>query len=54
MARYARYSPGFLVLDHVMAEWAAGGGTIFDFTIGDEPFKADFGCSRTTVHEFRL
>lgn len=51
---YARYSPGFLVLDHVMAEWAADGGTIFDFTIGDERFKADFGCSRTTMHEFRL
>lgn len=29
------------------------GGKAFDFTIGDEPFKADFGCTRTPMHEFR-
>jgi CelD/BcsL family acetyltransferase involved in cellulose biosynthesis len=53
-AHYARYSPGLLVLDQVMAEWASGGGEVFDFTIGDEPFKAGFGCTRTSMHEFRL
>jgi CelD/BcsL family acetyltransferase involved in cellulose biosynthesis len=52
--RYARYSPGLLVLDQVMAEWAAAGGEVFDFTIGDEPFKAGFRCTRTPMHEFRL
>ena len=51
---YARHSPGRLVLDMVMAAWAAEGGKAFDFTIGDEPFKTGFGCIRTTMHEFRL
>jgi CelD/BcsL family acetyltransferase involved in cellulose biosynthesis len=37
-----------------MAAWMTEGGTSFDFTIGDEPFKAAFGCSRTSMHEFRL
>ncbi|RVC73855.1 GNAT family N-acetyltransferase, partial [Mesorhizobium sp. M4A.F.Ca.ET.022.05.2.1] len=50
---HARYSPGRLALDRVMAAWAASGGETFDFTIGDEPFKADFGCTRTPMHEFR-
>jgi CelD/BcsL family acetyltransferase involved in cellulose biosynthesis len=52
-AAYARYSPGRLVLDSVMAAWAADCGKTFDFTIGDEPFKTDFGCTRSTMHEFR-
>ncbi len=51
---HARHSPGRVVLDRVMAAWAADGGTAFDFTIGDEPFKAGFGCTRTTMHEFCL
>ncbi|WP_041164238.1 GNAT family N-acetyltransferase [Mesorhizobium opportunistum] len=50
---HARHSPGRVALDQVMAAWAAEGGKAFDFTIGDEPFKADFGCTRTTMHEFR-
>ncbi|MEP6563888.1 MAG: GNAT family N-acetyltransferase [Mesorhizobium sp.] len=53
-AAYARFSPGRVVLDLVMAAWAAEGGTMFDFTIGDEPFKAGFGCTRTNMYEFRL
>lgn len=51
---HARSSPGLLALHQVMAEWATEGGKAFDFTIGDEPFKTDFGCIRTTMHEFRL
>lgn len=53
-ASHARHSPGRLALDHAMAAWAAEGGTAFDFTIGDEPFKADFGCERTPMYEFKL
>jgi len=37
-----------------MAAWAAEGGTMFDFTIGDEAFKAGFGCTRTSMYEFAL
>lgn len=51
---HARSSPGLLALDCVMAAWAAEGGTDFDFTIGDEPFKTGFGCVRTPMYEFRL
>jgi CelD/BcsL family acetyltransferase involved in cellulose biosynthesis len=53
-ASYGRQSPGRVALDRVMAAWMNDGGTSFDFTIGDEPFKAGFGCSRTPMHEFRL
>ncbi|TPM41881.1 GNAT family N-acetyltransferase [Mesorhizobium sp. B2-3-4] len=52
-ASHARFSPGRVALDQVMAAWAAEGGKAFDFTIGDEPFKAQFGCVRTAMHEFR-
>lgn len=47
--RFAGYSPGFLVFDRVLADWSARGGTIFDFTIGDEPYKGRFGCTRTPM-----
>jgi CelD/BcsL family acetyltransferase involved in cellulose biosynthesis len=53
-ASHARHSPGRLALDHAMTAWAAEGGTEFDFTIGDEPFKAGFGCTRTPMYEFQL
>ncbi len=52
--RFGRHSPGRVALDRVMAAWMDDGGTSFDFTIGDEPFKAAFGCSRRPMHEFRL
>ena len=50
---FGRCSPGMVALDLVMADWAAGGGTEFDFTIGDEPFKTDFGAMRTPLHALR-
>ncbi len=51
---YGNLSPGRVALDRVMTAWMIDGGTSFDFTIGDEPFKAAFGCSRSSMHEFRL
>lgn len=50
---YAKCSPGLILFDAAMADWAAGGGSIFDFTIGDESYKADFGCRTTPMFEFR-
>jgi len=47
---YARYSPGLTILDMAIAAWAEEGGTVFDFTIGDEAFKAAFGCRRTPMY----
>ncbi|MGB6118235.1 MAG: GNAT family N-acetyltransferase [Mesorhizobium sp.] len=50
--RYRRLSPGYIMYDAMMADWAKAGGEVFDFTIGDEPYKASFGTVRTTMHEF--
>jgi CelD/BcsL family acetyltransferase involved in cellulose biosynthesis len=47
---FARYSPGLLMMDRAIESWAADGGDIFDFTIGDEVFKAGFGCRRTPMY----
>jgi CelD/BcsL family acetyltransferase involved in cellulose biosynthesis len=49
-ANFARFSPGLLIMDLAIEAWAASGGEIFDFTIGDEPFKANFGCQRTPMY----
>jgi len=49
---FAQYSPGMLILDLAMADWAATGGKVFDFTIGDEPFKSSFGCTRSPMYIF--
>ncbi len=47
---YARHSPGLLMLDRMMEEWASVGGRLFDFTIGDEPFKSVFRCQRRKMY----
>ena len=49
---FARYSPGLLVLDLAISDWASSGGRVFDFTIGDEAFKSDFGCTRLPMVRF--
>jgi len=46
---YAKYSPGLLIMDLAIQAWDHAGGEVFDFTIGDEPFKAKFGCIRTPM-----
>lgn len=50
--RHGRHSPGYILYEAMMTDWAESGGTVFDFTIGDEPFKADFGTRRTQMHQF--
>ena len=49
-AGYARYSPGLTILDMAISAWADEGGDVFDFTVGDEAFKAAFGCRRTQMY----
>ena len=44
--QYGKYSPGQIMFDQVMHDWAERGGQVFDFTIGDEPFKTAVGCRR--------
>ncbi len=46
---YGRHSPGLQAYDWLIEDWRARGGTSFDFTIGDEPFKAQFGADPTPM-----
>lgn len=50
--RYAGSSPGLLVFDRAIASWAEAGGAVFDFTIGDEPYKAELGCASAPMYAF--
>lgn len=51
--RHGKHSPGLILYDAMIADWIAAGGDVFDFTIGDEPFKADFGTRPTAIYELR-
>ncbi len=48
---HGRHSPGLILYDSMIADWIGAGGATFDFTIGDEPFKADFGTAPTPMFE---
>lgn len=48
---HGRHSPGLLLYDGMISDWMEQGGDVFDFTIGDEPFKADFGTLPTLMSE---
>lgn len=48
--RHGRLSPGLVLYDAMIVDWIAAGGSVFDFTIGDEAFKADFGVCSTPMH----
>lgn len=50
---YGRHSPGLLMYDMIIEDWIGAGGNIFDFTIGDEGFKADFGTEPTAIFAIR-
>lgn len=47
--RFGRFAPGLMMYDMAIADWISAGGDCFDFTIGDEPFKADFGTTPTQM-----
>ncbi len=46
---YGRHSPGLIMYDRIMADWLNDGGEVFDFTIGDEPFKGKFAAKPTQM-----
>lgn len=46
---FSRLAPGLVFYDRLIADWAGRGGEVFDFTIGDEPFKADYGTEPTRM-----
>lgn len=49
--QFGKFSPGLIMYDHIMRDWSAAGGDVFDFTIGDEAFKKDFGSKPTNMFE---
>ncbi len=49
---HGRHSPGLQMYDWIIENWMDRGGTCFDFTIGDEPFKAQFGAEPTAMSAF--
>jgi len=50
--QYGRFSPGMIMFAKAMEHWSETGGEVFDFTIGDEAFKAGLGCERTPMRGF--
>ncbi len=51
-AEYSAFSPGLLIFQHVIEQWAQEAGNVFDFTIGDEPYKRQLGCTSTPMYAF--
>ncbi|NKB51430.1 MAG: GNAT family N-acetyltransferase [Rhizobiaceae bacterium] len=49
---HGRHSPGLQMYDWIIEDWMARGGTSFDFTIGDEPFKMQFGTHASQMSRF--
>jgi CelD/BcsL family acetyltransferase involved in cellulose biosynthesis len=47
--RHGRHSPGLILYDTIMEDIISEGGRVFDFTIGDEHFKMDFGTRPTPI-----
>lgn len=46
---HGRHSPGLILYDSMIEDWIANNGKIYDFTIGDEPFKKQFGTAATPI-----
>ncbi|WP_309085819.1 GNAT family N-acetyltransferase [Chelativorans sp.] len=49
--RHGRHSPGLILYDFMIEDWISEGGSLFDFTIGDESFKMEFGTEATAMYE---
>lgn len=46
---FGKFSPGYLMYDYMIEDWINRGGDTFDFTIGDEEFKENFGTKPTKM-----
>lgn len=49
-SEFGKYSPGLLMLEDLLAYATQKGWTNFDFSIGDEGYKAQFGTQPATIH----
>lgn len=52
--RLRNYSLGLLVVDELIRAAIERGRSSFDLTVGDEPYKADFGAHAVALHQVRV
>ncbi|MCE1237433.1 MAG: GNAT family N-acetyltransferase [Hyphomicrobiales bacterium] len=50
---FKNWSPGLLAIESSIALMCAQGVTVYDFTIGDEPYKLDFGVDNEKLYALR-
>lgn len=50
---FKNWSPGLLAIESSIAHLCARGVTVYDFTIGDEPYKTDFGVEVEKLYELQ-
>lgn len=50
---FKNWSPGLLAIESSIAELCAKGVTVYDFTIGSEPYKFDFGVEVERLFEVK-
>jgi CelD/BcsL family acetyltransferase involved in cellulose biosynthesis len=51
-ARHGRLSPGLLAVEDSIRDAIEAGDSIYDFTIGDHPYKTQFGGEPVALHEW--
>ncbi len=51
-ARHGRLSPGLLAVEDSMRDAIEKGDSVYDFTIGDHPYKTRFGGEPVALHEW--
>jgi len=52
IARHARLSPGLLTIEDSMHAAIEAGDHVYDFTIGDHPYKVHFGAEMVPLEEW--
>lgn len=52
IARHARLSPGLLAIEDSIRSAIAAGDRVYDFTIGDHPYKLQFGAEMQPLEEW--
>ena len=52
VARHARLSPGLLAIEDTVQAALGAGDSIYDFTIGDHPYKTQFGGQSKPLYEW--
>jgi CelD/BcsL family acetyltransferase involved in cellulose biosynthesis len=52
VVRYRRLSLGLLTIEDTLRATVEAGHSIYDFTIGDYPWKLQFGAASLPMHEW--